>query len=124
MGELYVYGKRKANHYVSAKELIEEYYKSTELGKCSDKLLEYFRRIAKRFSNVYNYTNKCDLDAVVEYAVSEAWMKWDTFDPEKSDNIFSFYTTMIANDMKLHYKLITKGKNLNISIDSLFSSKY
>lgn len=123
MDDDFLYSGRKNNQYVSAKELYEEYNKSLQLGKCSDKLLIYFRRIAKRFASTFEYINKADADAVVEYAIEEAWQKWDTFDPQKTNNIFSFYTTMLANDMKLHYKQITKGKNLNISIESLFTSK-
>lgn len=123
MNDDFLYSGRKNNQYVSAKELYEEYNKSLQLGKCSDKLLLYFRRIAKRFASTFEYVNKADADAVVEYAVAEAWQKWDTFDPQKTNNIFSFYTTMLANDMKLHYKQLTKGKNLNISIESLFTPK-
>lgn len=123
MSESYVYGRRKANHYVSAKELYEEYNNSITIGKCSDKLLMYFTRISKKFATTFDNINKCDLDATVNYAVSEAWQKWDTFNPQRTDNIFSFYTTMIANDMKYHYKIITKGKSMNISIESLFTSK-
>lgn len=123
MNDDFLYSGRKNNQYVSAKELYEEYNNSLQLGKCSDKLLIYFRRIAKRFASTFEYVNKADADAVIEYAVAEAWQKWDTFDPQKTNNIFSFYTTMLANDMKLHYKQITKGKNLNISIESLFTPK-
>lgn len=123
MDDDFLYSGRKNNQYVSAKELYEEYNKSLQLGKCSDKLLLYFRRIAKRFASTFEYVNKADADAVIEYAVAEAWQKWDTFDPQKTNNIFSFYTTMLANDMKLHYKQLTKGKNLNISIESLFTPK-
>lgn len=123
MDDEFLYSGRKNNQYVSAKELYEEYNNSLQLGKCSDKLLLYFRRIAKRFASTFEYVNKADADAVVEYAVAEAWQKWDTFDPQKTNNIFSFYTTMLANDMKLHYKQLTKGKNLNISIESLFTPK-
>ena len=123
MDDDFLYSGRKNNQYVSAKELYEEYNKSLQLGKCSDKLLLYFRRIVKRFASTFEYVNKADADAVVEYAVAEAWQKWDTFDPQKTNNIFSFYTTMLANDMKLHYKQLTKGKNLNISIESLFTPK-
>lgn len=120
---IYVYGKRQNNHYLSQKELFTEYNNSINAGKCTDKLLVYFRRLAKRISTTFEYVNKQDLNAVVEYAVAEAWMKWDTFNPERTNNIFSFYTTMIINDMRTHYKEITKGKDLNISIESLFTNK-
>lgn len=123
MSDVYVYGRRQGTHYVSAKELWEEYNNSITKRECTDKLLLYFRRIAKHFATTFEYVNKQDLNAVVEYAVAEAWQKWSTFNPEITNNIFSFYTTMIANDMKLHHKLITKGKELHISLESLFTPR-
>ena len=120
---IYIYCKRKSNHYLSQKELFDEYMNSISAGKCSDKLLSYFSRLAKRIATTFEYVNYQDLHAVVNYAISEAWQKWDSFDPERSNNIFSFYTTMIMNDMRNHYKEITRGKELNISIESLFTSK-
>lgn len=117
-----IYNKRSGTQYVSQQELFIEWSKSIEQGKCTDKLIMYFRRIAKRFMSSLQYINKQDINACVEYAVAEAWQKWDTFNPERSSNIFSYFTTMIANDIKLHYRLITKGKDLAISIESLFDS--
>lgn len=115
--------KKPSNYYITSDELFEEYNKSLEGGFCTDKLLSYFQKIAKRFSTKFHSTNLIDKEAVINYAVTEAWLKWNMFDPKKSSNIFSFYTTMIANDMRLHYKSITKGKNVNISIESLFEPK-
>jgi hypothetical protein len=120
MAETYVNNKKKI--YVTPKELLFEYDKSIEIGKPTEKLIVLFEKIAKHFGTVFDYKNKCDFNACVNYAISEAWLKWDKFNPEKSDNLFSFYTTMISNDMRYQYKLINKGKNIQISIDSLFSN--
>ncbi len=122
MSELYVNGTKKTNIYVTPKDLIIEYDKSIEKGAPTDKLIALFTKIAKNFSTTFDSKNKCDMDACINYAVAEAWQKWDKFNPEKSDNIFSFYTTMLSNDMRLHYKLITRGKSNQISIDALFSN--
>ncbi len=118
----YIYAKRSGSQYVSAAELWEEYNKSMEQGRCTDKLLLYARRIIKRFASTLETINKCDLDACIEYAVGEFFQKWDTFDPQRTKKIFSFYTTMLANDLRMHYKLINKNKDLFLSIDSLLSN--
>lgn len=117
------YNGRKENHYVSVKELFSEYQNSIDNGECTNQLLIYFRRIAKHLLTTFHYVNKSDADAVIEYAVAEAWQKWDSYDPNKSNNIFAFYTTMLKNDIQLHYKQITKGKSINISIESLFANQ-
>jgi hypothetical protein len=109
--------------YIPSKLFSEEYNKSLELGKPTDKLIILFSKIAKGFSTTFEYKNKCDLNACINYAVAEAWQKWDKFNPEVSENLFSFFTTMISNDLKFHYNQITKGKKVNISIDALFSNE-
>jgi hypothetical protein len=114
--------KKKTNIYVTPKELIEEYNKSLILNEPTNKLILLFQKIAKHFCTQFEYKNKCDMDACINYAVSEAWQKWNKFNPEKSDNIFSFFTTMLSNDLRIHYKQLTKGKATQISIDALFSN--
>lgn len=109
--------------YLSPKLLREEYYKSVEAKTPTEKLVLMFQKIGKNFIRQYDSPNKIDTDACVNYAVAEAWQKWDKYNPDVSDDIFNFYTTMISNDMKLHYKQITKGKDLNISIESLLSNE-
>ena len=112
----------KKKIYLKKEDFFAEYYKSIEKGQPTDKFIEMFYKIAKRFVVQFHNKNKCDDDACVNYSVSEAWRKWNNFNEDRSDNIFSFYTTMIANDLMLHYKKISKGKKVNISIESLFTN--
>lgn len=110
-------------YYVSPDDFIKEYEKSLSLGKPTDILLKYFTKIAKGFSSTFVNKNKIDYDACVNYAVSEAWRKWDKFDYQnRGEKIFNFFTTMIANDLRQHYNDLTRGKKINISIDALFSN--
>ena len=115
--------QKTTKNYVPAKDIEAEYQASISLGQPTDKLLVMFKKIATGFISTYNPRNVTDKNACINYAVSEAWRKWDKYNPERSDNVFSFYTTMIANDLRNHYKEITKGKSRNISIDALFSNQ-
>lgn len=115
--------RAKSNYYVDPKEFIAEYHKSVELGKPTNKLIAFFTKIATGFISLYNGKNQCDTNACINYAVAEAWQKWNKFDETRSDNIFSFFTTIISNDLRLHYKQITKGKERKIYIESLFMTK-
>lgn len=114
---------KNPKHYLTKEELTKEFQKCIEQDKCTDMMLKYFTQIARRFSTIYrnNNNNRTDWNAIVNYAVSEAWVKWREFNPEKSDNIFSFYTTMIANDMRAHYRQLNRGKDVTISIEALFT---
>jgi len=113
---------KKTNIYVTKQELTDEYNKSLKIGKPTEKFMVLITKIAKNFIKTFKNTNTCDTNACVNYAVAEVWMKWNKFDPTKSDNIFSFFTTMISNDIIYHWKYINRGKKVNISIDSLFNS--
>jgi len=109
--------------YVPPKDLKAEYFKSLEADKATDKLILMFQKIAKHYATRFKYVNKCDESACVSYATSEAWIKWKKYDEEKSSNIFSFYTSMIANDLMFYHKKMTKGNKNQISIESLFSNE-
>lgn len=108
--------------YVTPKDFNEAYNKSLEKGEPTKELLDCFTKIAKKFIPTLGPGNKCDQDACVNYAVTESWIKWKKFDYEVSSNYFSFFTTMIANDLRTHYNELTKGKDSSISIDSLFTA--
>lgn len=114
--------KPKSNQYLPPEKFLKEYNLSVEQGKPTDRLIQMFKTIATEFSKVWVHTNKCDRDACINFAVSEAWRKWDKYDTNVSSNLFSFFTTIISNDLRLHYKKLTKSKDINISIDALFSN--
>lgn len=113
---------REAKIYLPPADLKREYLNSVQAGSPTKKLIEYFNLIAKNYSTIFKFVNKQDKSAVINFAVSEAWLKWDKYDETRSKNLFSFFTEMLKNDMILHYNTLTKGKKVNISIDNLFEN--
>lgn len=111
--------KAKKN-YIDAKEMQEEYDLSLQLGKPTDKLIGMFKKIATHFYGGFQSLNRLDDAAIISFAVSEAWKKWRKYDSQRSLNIFSFFTTVIANDLRTHYNKLTKNNHRHISIESLF----
>ena len=109
------------NHYVQQNDFHNEYLKSVEIKKPTDKLLLMFEKIAIGYSRKF-IGNKLDIAACVSYAQTEAWKKWDKYDEKRSNNIFAFFTQMIKNDLAQHHKKIFHKKELYISIDSLFTN--
>lgn len=110
-------------YYVKPEEFHKEYEASLLIDKPTDKLLKMFELIASNYSSKFN--NSCDLDknACINYAVSEAYVKWREYDKTRSNNIFAFFTQMIKNDLTSSYNQINKNSYRNISIDSLFSNQ-
>jgi hypothetical protein len=111
----------KSNYYLDPQDLMNEYLLSIKQDKCSDKLIKYFEIIARHLSRIFYYSSENDKQSCVNYAISEAWIKWKKYDPVRTPNIFSFFTTTIKNDMQTHYNYLTRHSE-NISIDSLFTN--
>lgn len=116
--------KKKQKHYLPPEKFHAEYNKCVLLGEPSAKLIHFFELIAINFSKKYNNTAQKDKACIINFGVSEAWKKWNRYDERRSTNIFSFFTTMISNDMKTHYnKIFNKDKTEKykfVSIDKLF----
>lgn len=117
----------KTNYYLPPDKFAKIYQEAKSLKKPTPELFNCFELIARNFSKNYNNTSIKDRESIINYAVSEAWRKWDKYDETVTTNIFSFFTTIISNDMKTHYNLIF-GKNRNkkgeytfVSIESLFA---
>jgi hypothetical protein len=115
-------GKSQTNYYVKPDDFHEEYKISLIKGKPTTKLLLMFEKIAKKYSTKFR-GNKLDIDSCVNYALTEAWKKWDKYDEERSTNIFAFFTQMIKNDLAQHHNKIFHKKELYVSIDALFTNQ-
>ena len=110
----------KKRYYIKPENFRIEYKKSQEIGKPTNTLIDYFQKIAIRYSSKYNNLEKVDVDGCVNYALFEAIQKWDKYDETRSANIFSFYTEMIKNDLTIHYNQLKKNSKRHVSIDVIF----
>lgn len=108
--------------YINPHKMRKVWDECKEKGECSPELLHYFQLIAENFSKVFWYTNEIDRLATINHALAEAWINWKKFDPERTENIFAFFTTCIANWMRQYYNHLTKNKERHISLDVLLSS--
>lgn len=104
--------------YLAPEKLRKDYNDSLKEGKCNNELLKDFRLIAENSIRTLNNGNEQHIDrgVCINYAVTEAWCKWKSYDPNKTSNIFSFYTTMILNDMRIHYNYLNRWKGRCISM--------
>lgn len=111
------------NNYINPDEMLGEYDDCLKNNVCSYKLLNYFKLIANKYSKSRNisFSSNHDRNVCVNYAVTEAWQKWNKFDKTKSDNIFAFFTQMIKNDMLIMHERLYRRSRLDISLDSIFN---
>lgn len=115
-------GNNVKRFYINPVKMREVWEASKLNGECSLELLTYFQKIAFHFSNVFWYGDKYEKDSCINFALAAAWQKWDKFDPQRCENIFSFFTTMIANDIRLEWNSMTRNKDRHISLDALMST--
>lgn len=87
---------RKVN-YLNNKDLMAEVLKSKEQDAMTDKLAHMLQTLAARYGkkgNFANYTYNEDMQA---YAMLMLVKTWRSFNPEKSQNPFAFFTQCIKN---------------------------
>lgn len=112
---------KKIGHYVTNIEIENEYNKSLIINEPTPKLIEYFGLIATNSSVLLGIKSKLDIGSCISYGISRAWEKWDKYDPNNSQNYFSFYTTMILNDMRTHRdRAINKNSNKMVYFADIF----
>lgn len=112
-------GKKNSNYYLNPDKFKFDYEDSVKKGFCTTHLLEDFKLIADNVYNIITKGNKnYDIDGEMckMYAVEEAFFKWKKYNPERTPNIFAFFSQMIKNDIMAHYNFINKGKERNISM--------
>lgn len=88
--------KRKVN-YLNNKDLLAQVMMSKEQGKMTDRLAHMLQTLAARYGkkgNFAGYTYNEDMQA---YAMLMLVKTWNSFNPEKSNNPFAFFTQCIKN---------------------------
>jgi len=89
--------KKKKVNYLNNKDLLAEVLKSKERDQMTDKLAKMLMMLCARYGrrgNFANYTYNEDMQA---YAMMMLVRTWRSFNPEKSNNPFAFFTQCVKN---------------------------
>ena len=108
--------------YLKNEVLKKHYNDSIDRGVCSKELIDDFFLLATNIYKTLGKETDIDRDACINYAVTEAWVKWIKYVPEESPNIFAFFTSMIMNDIKIHYNYLNRVSNRFVSL-TLFENE-
>lgn len=84
-------------HYVTNAQLLPAVLEAKALGKVTDKLIGMIWMIAERYSRKGNFVGYSFREDMVSAAMANLCNNALKFNPEKSSNPFSFYTTAIHN---------------------------
>lgn len=95
-------------NYVRNSELLPVVIEAKRLGHVTDELVRMIQKIATRYSLKYNFVGYSYREDMVSVAVMNLCNNALKFDPEKSSNPFSFYTTAIYHSF-LQYMAYEKN---------------
>ena len=80
---------------IKQKEWLYETKASLEAGQMTDELADMLTALVKRFANHPNYCRFTYNEDMQAHAMMALCKSWQHFNPEKSDNAFAYYVTVI-----------------------------
>lgn len=99
-------------HYVTNSQLLPAVIEAKQLGYVTDKLISMIMKIAERYSHKHNFVGYSFREDMVCAAVMNLCNNALKFNPEKSSNPFSFYTTAIHNSFLQYMADEKKHRNI------------
>jgi hypothetical protein len=99
-------------HYVTNGVLLPAVLEAKDINVVTDKLIRMINMIAERYSRKHNFVNYSFREDMVSAAVMNLCNNALKFNPEKSSNPFSFYTTAIHNSFLQYISEEKKHRNI------------
>ena len=98
--------KRKTN-YLNNKDMLAEVVKSLDQDQPTEKLAHMWTVLAHRYASRGNFASYSYRDDMEAYALYMVCRTWKSFNPEKSNNPFAFFTQCIKHSF---YQFLNKEK--------------
>lgn len=116
----------KKVNYLNNKDLLAEVIKSKEKGEMTPKLAHMLSLLCTRYAkraNFINYTYNEDMQA---YALLMLVRTWNSFNPEKGDNPFAFFTQCIKHSFVQYLNQEKRQRNIRdlLMIDQGLNPSY
>ena len=90
-------------HYLTNKQMLEEWHKCKELGEITPRFALSLKLLSERAARRYGNNNWYEDN--VSNGLLRMLENWDKFDPEKSQNPFAYFTQIAKMEyIKLWYK--------------------
>lgn len=87
--------KKKPKNYINNASLMEEVIKSREQGRMTEKFGKMMMLLVKRYSSQGCYSGYTYVEDMESYALMTVCKVWESFDPEKGNNPFAYFTQTI-----------------------------
>lgn len=107
--------------YVSNKELLKEIIESKKNDELTPRAVELICKMSNEMSKVLKYKYPEDKEDCVAAGIADVIRNWRNFDPQKSENVFAYYSQVIKNGMAKMWNTIHNQKTSDfISLDDDF----
>lgn len=87
----------KKRNYLNNRDLLAEVITSKECGQMTDKLALMLQTLCARYGRKGNYVGYSYNEDMQAFAMMELVRTWNSFNPEKSQNPFAFFTQCIKH---------------------------
>lgn len=87
--------KAKKKNYINNKDMLAEIIKSKEQGAMTDNFSRMIMLLVKRYSSQGKYSGYTYVEDMEGYALYIVCKVWNSFNPEKYDNPFAYFTQTI-----------------------------
>lgn len=128
--------RKRGMYYIDRKELLQDVIDSKAEGKMNDALAAKLVLLTEKYARAANFARYTYNDDMRGYARMMLVKSWNSFNPEKSDNPFAFYTQCIKNSFKQYLNqekrhrtirdelLVDQGLNPSYTYESEYKDKH
>ena len=102
---------KKSGNYLDKQEFREEILRCRETDQLSDRLTQMFITLATNVSNKMYYADPMDKEDCISTALMSCVKYWRSYNPEKSDNPFAYFTSVCTLGLCKGWKDLQKGKS-------------
>lgn len=94
----------KPKNYLNNKDMLAQVILSKQQGRMTNELAKMFQLLCARYAKKGNYAGYSYNSDMQAYAIMVLCRTWASFNPEKSNNPFAYYTQCIKNNFSQYLK--------------------
>lgn len=106
----------KKRNYLNNRDLLEQVKLSKSQKRMTNELAKMLKLLCQRYGSKGNYAGYTYNDDMQAYALMMLCKTWDSFDPEKSNNPFAFYTQCIKHSFSQYLNAEKKQRDVRDAI--------
>ncbi len=104
--------EKTPTEYVNNKALLEEVKRSREQGRMTNGLASMLMLLCERYARKGRYASYTYNEDMQAFALANLVKSWKSFDPEKSNNPFAYFTSCVTNSFLQYLNIERRHRDL------------